>query len=133
MGGVDRPAPMGDMAAVSAITEASAPIRQAEQRYLRHQVFFWLRNPTSEEDRAKLVAGLEKLRAISVVKALYIGVPAATEERSVVDHSFSVSELMLFESKEDQLAYQLHPLHEAFVAECERLWSKVLVYDSIDV
>lgn len=99
---------------------------------LRHQVFFWLRNPGCVEDREALVAGLAKLRAIEVIRELHIGVPAETEQRTVVDHSFSVSELMVFDSKEDQRTYQEHPLHMAFVSECEPLWSKVIVYDSVD-
>lgn len=126
---------VGGMAAASAatVTKAADTTSPGRVRYLRHQVFFWLRNPESIADRNQLIAGLEKLRAIEVVRQLHVGVPAKTEERSVVDHSFAVSELMLFASKEDQLAYQLHPLHKAFVAECEPLWSKVVVYDSMDV
>ncbi len=100
---------------------------------LRHQVFFWLKNPASTTDRDSLIAGLEKLRTIEVIRELHIGIPAETEERAVVDHSFSVSELMLFADREDQLTYQNHPAHRAFVAECEPLWRKVVVYDSVDV
>lgn len=106
---------------------------QGEQKYLRHQVFFWLRNPDSVEDRDRLIAGLARLRAVPAIRELHIGVPANTEDRSVVDHSFAVSELMVFASKEDQLAYQLDPLHMAFVAEYEGLWSRVVVYDSFDI
>ena len=100
---------------------------------LRHQVFFWLRNPDSDVDRQKLIAGIEAMRSIAVIRELHVGIPAKTEERAVVDHSFSVSETMVFENSDDQLAYQLHPAHLAFVAECEHLWSKVAVFDSMDV
>ena len=135
MSGINRRTVMGGIAAAStaSLAEARTPTGDDARRYLRHQVFFWLKNSGSAEDRDKLIAGLRKLRAIPEIKELHIGVPADTEARSVVDSSFAVSELMLFESKKAQLAYQLHPLHKAFVAECEPLWSKVIVYDSMDV
>lgn len=103
------------------------------QRYLRHHVFFWLKDPQSQADRDRLIAGLEGLRAVEVVRSLHIGVPADTEQRDVVDASFDVSELMFFDNRDDQLAYQEHPLHRQFVAEHEALWRKVVVYDTIDV
>lgn len=99
---------------------------------IRHAVFFWLRNPQSREDRDRLVAGLERLRQIELIRSLDIGVPAPTEQRDVVDASFDVSELMTFDSLADQAAYQDHPVHKAFVSECEALWREVRVYDSVD-
>ena len=40
--------------------------------------------------------------------------PANTLKRDVIDNSFDVSELMLFESVEAQDEYQLHPIHKKF-------------------
>jgi hypothetical protein len=100
---------------------------------IRHQVFFWLKNPGSADDRDALVAGLRTLAAIAVIRELHIGIPADTEARDVVDSSFSVSELMVFGSVADQKAYQDHPLHLAFVESCGHLWERVVVYDSISV
>lgn len=102
-------------------------------RKIRHVVFFWLNNPGSREDRDRLVAGLARLRAIEVIRSLHIGVPAPTEKRAAVDHSFDVSETMIFDNAEDQRAYQEHPFHQQFVAECSPLWGKHVVYDSLDV
>jgi hypothetical protein len=96
-----------------------------------HQVYFWLKNPGSHEDRESLIAGLCTLAEVPVVRALHIGTPADTEARDVVDGSFDVSELMLFDSVADQKAYQDHPLHRDFVERCEGHWSRVIVYDSI--
>ena len=98
---------------------------------LIHHVFFWLKNPGSAEDRAAIVAGLEALRAIPEIRQLHIGVPAATEKRSVVDDSYAVSELMIFDSEADQAVYQHHPIHEAFIERCGHLWERVQVYDSV--
>ena len=98
-----------------------------------HIVYFWLKHPDSEEDRAALIAGLETLKAVPTIKDLHIGVPAATEARDVLDNSFDVSEVMVFEDMDGHNVYQTHPLHKQFVDECGHLWAKVLVRDSIDV
>ena len=94
-----------------------------------HHVFFWLKNPGSQADRQQLIEGLQTLAAIKEVKKLLIGTPAATEQRGVVDNSYDVSELMYFDKLEDQTAYQIHPIHKAFVEKCSHLWEKVVVYD----
>jgi hypothetical protein len=99
---------------------------------LTHLALFWLKRPDSAEDHAMLVEGLETLRGIEQVKTLHIGVPAVSEARDVVDHSWSVSELMTFDSLADQAAYQPHPLHTAFIAKCGHLWKRVVVYDIAD-
>ena len=94
-----------------------------------HHVFFCLKNPGSQADRQQLIKGLQTLAAIKEVKKLLIGTPAATEQRGVVDNSYDVSELMYFDKLEDQTAYQIHPIHKAFVEKCSHLWEKVVVYD----
>jgi hypothetical protein len=96
---------------------------------LVHHVFFWLKNPGSETDRKQLIEGLKTLKAIKEVKQLVIGTPASTEKREVVDNSFDVSELMYFDNVEGQNAYQIHPVHKAFVDKYSHLWEKVIVYD----
>ncbi len=98
-----------------------------------HHVFFWLERPGSVEDRDRLIAGLRELARIPVIRSLEIGVPASTEQREVVDSSFDVSELMLFDNVADQAIYQDHPIHRDFVARCSHLWSKVIVYDMMTI
>ncbi|HQQ98002.1 MAG TPA: Dabb family protein [Cyclobacteriaceae bacterium] len=104
-----------------------------EKPMLTHHVFFWLKNSQSVADRDKLIAGLKTLRSIDGIKALHIGVPAATEKRDVVDNSYAVSELMFFDDLEAQARYQEHPIHKAFIEKCSSLWTKVVVYDAMDV
>ncbi len=96
-----------------------------------HHVFFWLNNPESEADKQQLIEGLNTLREIEEVKELLIGTPASILEREVVDNSFHVSELMMFENVEAQDAYQVHPIHEEFVQNYSHLWERVVVYDMI--
>ncbi|KQM36570.1 stress responsive alpha-beta barrel domain-containing protein [Sphingomonas sp. Leaf10] len=109
----------------------SDPARAEPAGRIRHQVFFWLERPGNAADRAKLIAGLKALAAIPQIRELHVGVPAGTEQRDVVDASFDVSELMLFDTVADQKAYQDHPAHQAFVAACAPLWRRVVVYDSV--
>jgi hypothetical protein len=94
-----------------------------------HHVFFWLKNPSSKEDLDKLLAGVRTLKKIKTVRQLYVGVPATTEKRDVVDNSYHVSELMFFDDLAGQEAYQTDPIHQKFIADCSHLWDKVVVYD----
>lgn len=106
---------------------------EPEKKGIIHHVFFWLKNPGSKEDLDKLLAGLQTLRKIKEIKKLYIGVPAATEKRDVVDSSYAASELMFFDNLADQKSYQDDPIHQKFIADCSHLWEKVIVYDVQDV
>ena len=110
-----------------------APAAGANNKPLIHHVFFWLKNPSSKEDRAKLIEGLGTLRKIETIRKMHIGVPAATEKRAVVDNSYSVSEILFFDDAAGQKAYQDHPIHKKFVETCEHLWERVVVYDAQDV
>jgi hypothetical protein len=98
---------------------------------LVHHVFFFLKNPANTDDQAQLIAGLEIMRGIDLIKQSHIGVPADTH-RGVVERSYSVSWLITFDTPAAQDAYQDHPVHHKFVADCSQLWEKVIVYDSID-
>jgi hypothetical protein len=100
---------------------------------LVHHVFFWLKNPGSKEDQQKLVEGVKSLAKIETVRQLHVGIPASTEKRDVVDNSYAVSELMLFDDVAGQNVYQDHPLHKEFIAKYSYLWEKVIVYDSMTV
>jgi hypothetical protein len=119
--------------AIVAPAAAMPAVNRSQPGQLIHQVFFWLRSRGSKEDLDKLLAGLRTLRAIESVRGLYIGVPADTEERDVVDASYSASELMFFDDLAGQKAYQDHPVHGQFVETCGHLWEKVIVYDSMRV
>lgn len=102
-----------------------------ENKFIHH-VYFWLKNPDSKEDRAKLVEGLKKLSKVTTIKNFHIGQPAGTN-RDVIDRSYAVSWFVLFDNADDQQSYQVDPVHLKFVEECSNLWSKVVVYDSVDV
>jgi hypothetical protein len=94
-----------------------------------HHVFFWLKDPSSNENLAQLIAGLQTLRKIKTVREVHIGTPASTEQRDVVDNTYHASELIFFDKLEDQESYQNDPIHQQFVSNCSHLWEKVVVYD----
>lgn len=121
--------------ALGATTAASAmtTMTQKNKKPVAHHVFFWLKNRDSKEDLKKLLEGLQTLKGIKSVKEIHIGVPATTEQRPVVDSSYSASELIFFDDIAGQDAYQVDPIHVKFVEQCAHLWEKVIVYDSIDV
>lgn len=96
---------------------------------ITHTVFFWLRNAGSIKDRDELIAGVRGLAAIEQVRSLVVGVPATTADREVQEKSYNVSEILTFDSVEDEAAYQIHPLHKQFVVDHNHLWSSVTVYD----
>jgi len=104
----------------------------AENKTFIHHVYFWLKNPKSSEDQAKLIAGLRKLAKVSTIQKFHIGLPAKTN-RDVVENTYSVSWLLFFKNKADQDKYQTDPIHLKFIEECSPLWEKVIVYDSEDI
>jgi hypothetical protein len=112
------------------ITVSAAPKQDKKiKNKVVHHVFFWLKNRDSKEDLNKLLEGLKTLEKIETVRKIHIGVPAATEQRTVVDSSYSASELLIFDDLARQKTYQDHPIHLKFVENCSALWEKVIVYD----
>ncbi|EMR04599.1 Dabb family protein [Cesiribacter andamanensis] len=97
-----------------------------------HQVYFWLRKPENEQDKARLLEGLRMLSKVKTIREYHIGVPAGAT-RDVVDASYAISWMLVFKDKAAQDAYQVDPIHLKFVEEYSALWSKVVVYDSIAV
>jgi len=117
--------------ATAAATTASAMPMPRGKVTIVHHVFFWLKEPGNAEHVQLLQQGLRTLASIPQVKQLLVGVPASTEKREVVDNSYQVSELMYFDSLEDQAAYQEHAVHKAFVEKYSHLWQRVVVYDML--
>ncbi|QCR21047.1 Dabb family protein [Pontibacter sp. SGAir0037] len=98
-----------------------------------HHVYFWLKNPESAADKAKLIEGLTNLKkGVKEIKLARIGVPATTN-RDVIERGYAVSWLLFFDNLEEEEIYQKHPVHLKFVENYAHLWSKVIVYDSVDV
>jgi len=118
------------LAAGSGIFALNSTEMTAKNMFIHH-VYFWLKNPSSTEERQALITGLEKLSKVKTIKMFHIGKPADTN-RDVIDTSYSISWMLIFDNKEAQDSYQVDPIHLNFVKECQHLWSKVVVYDSVD-
>jgi len=97
-----------------------------------HHVYFWLVEPGNADNKKALIDGLKKLSAVKTIQRFHIGVPANTS-REVIDSTYSVSWILIFNNPADQDSYQVDPIHLRFVEECKHLWSRVQVYDTIDV
>lgn len=97
-----------------------------------HHVFFWLKDPSNMADRDKLVEGLMMLSKVKTIRHFHIGKPAGTN-RDVIERGYAVSWLLFFENDADQASYQSDAIHLKFVKDYAHLWSKVIVYDSVDV
>ncbi|WP_423146918.1 Dabb family protein [Rubrolithibacter danxiaensis] len=121
-------------AAVTGITTlfGKTSFAMAPDKVFIHHVYFWLKNPDSQEDKEKLIEALKKLSKVKTIKEFHIGLPSSTN-RDVIDRSYSVSWMLFFKNKADQDSYQVDPIHLKFVEENSSLWSKVVVYDSEDI
>jgi len=97
---------------------------------LVHTVYFWLKPDLTPAQRAEFQRGVESLGTIKAVDKFYIGTPAATEKRPVIDHSFSVGITVVCKDVAAEKAYQVDPIHLAFVNSCKAFWTRVQVYDS---
>jgi hypothetical protein len=96
---------------------------------LSHIVVFWLKDDLSDAQRSAFREGLESLKAIESARSVYIGVPANTGDRPVIDKSYSVALTVLFDTIRDHDTYQVHPLHQAFLRQFGPLWTRALIYD----
>lgn len=100
--------------------------QQNSKQKLIHQVFFWLNSGVDVQDFIKEAKELGKCKTVD---KFYIGTPAPTEARDVVDHSYQVACTLFFDSLADQDEYQVDPKHLAFIEKNSSKWSSVKVYD----
>jgi hypothetical protein len=100
------------------------------QNQFIHHVYFWLNDPGSHDNHAALLAGLQALSEVPSIKQFHIGIPANTN-RDVIETSYALSWLVVFDTAAEQDAYQVDPIHLHFVESCKHLWKKVIVYDSV--
>jgi hypothetical protein len=95
-----------------------------------HAVYFWLRTDLTAAQVKQFEAGVRALRDIDVVHEGYIGVPAPTD-RPIIERGYSRALVLVFPNEAAHDAYQVHPVHDRFRAECSPLWTKVQIFDSV--
>lgn len=97
---------------------------------IEHLVFFWMKNPESDNDRKEFEKAIQKLLSTSVyLKNNHFGKPADIH-RAVVDSSYTYCLKVNFENMEEHNKYQIEPSHKTFISEASKLWDRVLIYDS---
>ena len=106
------------------------PFEEVIVHMLVHTVYFWLKPELTPAQRSEFRAGVESLSAVKSVDAVYVGTPAATERRPIIDDSYSVALTVLCKDLAAQDAYQVDPVHLAFVANFKTYWSRVQIYDA---
>ncbi len=94
---------------------------------LVHTVFFWLK---PNIDRAAFQADVATLGDIPGVQFCYVGTPAATPDRPVIDASYDVGLTVILPDLATHDIYQEHPLHLAFLAKRKNDWMRVQVFDA---
>src|SRR5688500_9949087 len=97
---------------------------------LVHTVYFWLRPDLTAQQRADFRKVRKSPGAIKAVAKIYVGVPAKTEKRPIIDDSYSVALTVLCKDLAAHDAYQVDPIHLAFIAQCKAFWTRVQIYDA---
>ncbi len=112
-------------------TSATMAQKKKDEEIFVHHVYFWMNEGKTEKDSQKLLEGLKTLQKIETIQKSHIGKPASTN-RDVIDSSYDYSLLLMFKNLKEQEVYQTHPVHLEFIKKYAHLWSKVIVYDSIN-
>lgn len=121
--------------AAAGLLTASSSVKEKPEVFSKlfvHHVFFWLKEPITPEVRTKFEASLKKLVTVETIVDHHLGVPAATD-REVIDATYAYSLLVTFRNKADQDIYQTHDIHLKFIADCQDLWERVVVYDTVSI
>lgn len=97
---------------------------------LYHCVYFWLKPELTPAQRADFRRGVESLAGIRSVEKVAVGTPAATERRPVIDSTYDVALVVICRDVAAHDAYQVDPIHLAFVEKFKTFWTRVQIYDS---
>jgi len=97
---------------------------------LVHSVYFWLKEDLGPEEVEAFRKGLAELGKIASTDAVYVGQPAPTPERPVIDHSYDYGLTVLLKGMAEHDAYQDDPIHQHFVETFKSYWTRVQIYDA---
>ena len=94
-----------------------------------HVVIFWTRPEVSDAADQLLAGGETYLKPIPGVRSFHMGRMVGSH-RPVVDQTYQVALNLVFDTKEEQDAYQVHPLHIEFVEKVFKpCCARAVVYD----
>lgn len=97
---------------------------------LVHTVYFWLKPDLTAQQRAVFRKGVESLSGIKSVDKLYVGTPAKTVKRPIIDDSYSFALTVILKDVAAHDAYQVDPIHLEFINQCKTFWQRVQIYDA---
>ena len=97
---------------------------------LVHTVYFWLKPDLAPASRAEFVRLLNQLGEIKSVEKIYVGQPAKTGTRAIIDDSYSYALTVICKDLAAHDAYQVDPIHDAFRSGCHTFWTRVQIYDA---
>jgi hypothetical protein len=97
---------------------------------LVHAVFFWLRPGLSDSEKSVFRSEVKRLSAIRTIEKIFVGKPAGVAEREVTERSFDVALTIVFRDAGAHDAYQVDPVHLAFIERNKDSWTRVQVFDS---
>ena len=129
---IERSAKVMAGAGLMTAASCSSPEKAELGKLFIHHVYFWLKEPDNQDARAKFEKAARELVTIETIIYHHIGVPAPTA-REVIDSSYTFSVLTTYRNKGDQDIYQTHPKHLKFIEDCQDLWERVLVYDTVSI
>jgi hypothetical protein len=97
---------------------------------LVHHVHIWLKD---KADKKILIEGLNSLKAINHIRDIHIGVPVGVGN-PMGDSLYDASLLVLFNNEAELEAYNIDPIHVAFVENIAKsICAKVTVTDCLNV
>ena len=97
---------------------------------LTHTVIFWLKEGLTQEDRKLFFEEVKTLTTIDSVERSFLGTPASTPKRPVVDDSYDCALSVGLKDLDAHDHYRADPIHLAFIERCRHLWEKVIIYDA---
>ncbi|MGB3800951.1 MAG: Dabb family protein [Lewinella sp.] len=96
---------------------------------MAHTVYFWLQDSLTQADRQSFEEGVRSLEQSPTVRRLFLGAPASTPSRGVVDNSFDYTLVLWFDDVAGHDAYQVSPTHLKFVEDHEAKFKEVRIFD----
>lgn len=107
-------------------------VGEFDSKQINHIVLLWQKKPLDNSRTKALVVALKKLEEIEVVKKITVG-EVIKSNRKIVDDSYNIALLVIFNSQKDMDIYIDHPLHKKIVSEeINPYVQKILVYDFLE-
>ena len=97
---------------------------------LIHSVIFWLKQGLREKERLLFKNEIQALEKIPSVDQLFLGQPAATTKRPVIDDSYDFCLTVILKDINAHDSYQDDPMHLEFIKKCSHMWERVKIYDA---